>query len=70
VSSELAEQICQTYFNNTEGALLRDVIDAELVEVREVLAEVIREHDDPMSEYGCTTRTTETRSRPLRETGG
>jgi hypothetical protein len=37
MSSELAELICQTYFNNTEGALLRDVIDAELSEVREVL---------------------------------
>jgi hypothetical protein len=33
-------------------------IDNELQEVRDVLAEVIREHDDPMSEYGCTTHTT------------
>jgi hypothetical protein len=37
VSSELAELICQTYFNNTEGALLRNVIDVELAEAREVL---------------------------------
>ena len=37
MSSEFAELVCQTYFNNTEGALLRDVIDAELAEVREVL---------------------------------
>lgn len=36
-NSELAESICTTYFNNTEGALLRDVIDAELQEVREVI---------------------------------
>lgn len=37
-SSELAESICTTYFNNTEGALLRNVIDAEIQEVREVVA--------------------------------
>jgi len=33
--SELAESICTTYFNNSEGALLRNVIDAELQELRE-----------------------------------
>ena len=37
MSSELSELICATYFNNTEGSLLRDVIDAELQEVREVV---------------------------------
>lgn len=37
MSSELSESICTTYLNNSEGALLRDVIDAELQEVREAL---------------------------------
>ena len=37
MSSELSELICATYFNNSEGALLRDVIDFELQEVREVV---------------------------------
>lgn len=37
MSSKLSESICETYFNNSEGELLRDVIDAELQEVREVL---------------------------------
>lgn len=32
---------------------------ALLNEVREVLEAVIHEHDDPMSDYGCTTHTTE-----------
>jgi hypothetical protein len=35
-------------------------------EVRDVLLEVIREHDDPMSEYGCTTHTCQ-RARALME---
>jgi hypothetical protein len=34
-----------------------EILDAELQGMREVLSEVIREHDDPMSEYGCTTHT-------------
>jgi hypothetical protein len=41
-------------------------LDAVLQEVREVLFEVIREHDDPMSEYGCTTHTCQ-RARALME---
>ena len=45
MSSEFAELICQTYFNNTEGALLRNVIDAELAEVREVLDGLIEFSD-------------------------
>lgn len=44
MSSELAESICTTYFNNSEGALLRSVVDAELNEVREVLAGLGPEH--------------------------
>ena len=40
--------------------------DSKLQEVREVLAELIREHDDPMSDYGCTTHTTQ-RARALYE---
>jgi hypothetical protein len=42
------------------------LVDTELQEVREVLAEVIREHDDPMSDYGCTTHTCQ-RARDLME---
>jgi hypothetical protein len=45
MSSELAESICTTYFNNTEGALLRDVIDDELQEVREVLDHLRQSQD-------------------------
>ena len=44
----------------TERAHVKDLEteqSALLQEVQEVLAEVIREHDDPMSEYGCTTHT-------------
>jgi hypothetical protein len=37
MASEFAETINEAYFQNTEGALLRNVIDAELHEVREVL---------------------------------
>lgn len=37
MASEFAESICDTYFQNSEGALLRTVIDAELQEVREVM---------------------------------
>lgn len=37
IASEISESICATYFNNTEGALLRNVIDAELQEVRDVV---------------------------------
>lgn len=40
MASELAESICETYFNNSEGALLRNVIDAELQEVRDVLTQL------------------------------
>jgi hypothetical protein len=39
-------------------------VDGVLQEVRDVLSEVIHEHDDPMSDYGCTTHTTE-RARAL-----
>lgn len=40
------------------------MVDAELQEVRDVLFEIVREHDDPMSDYGCTTHVTE-RARAL-----
>jgi hypothetical protein len=41
MASEFAESICTAYFNNSEGALLRNVVDAELQEVRECLDECI-----------------------------
>lgn len=41
-----------------------EIIDAELQEMRDCLFEVVREHDDPVSDYGCTTHTTE-RARAL-----
>lgn len=41
------------------AARLMKNLDESLQEAREVLAGVIREHDDPMSDYGCTTHTNE-----------
>ena len=46
MASEFAEAVCQTYFNNTEGALLRNVVDAELEEVRTVLAALLSFSDE------------------------
>ena len=72
MASKLAEQLLEK-IDQGDGVLTalevpeyEDLIDAELREVREVLFEVIREHDDPMSEYGCTTHTTQ-RARDLME---
>lgn len=77
MASEFARSVAKTItVSNYQRALLHqgpirtqdveicEAVDTELQEVREVLAEVIREHDDPMSEYGCTTHTA-TRVRAL-----
>jgi hypothetical protein len=69
MASELADAILKRVSpigNDLSNGELTSAIDAELQEVREVLAEVIREHDDPMSEYGCTTHTCQ-RARALME---
>jgi hypothetical protein len=42
MASELAESICTAYFNSSEGALLRNVVDVELQGVREVLDGLIQ----------------------------
>lgn len=41
MASKFSEAICETYFNSTEGALLRNVIDAELQEVRELITDLV-----------------------------
>jgi hypothetical protein len=69
MASEFALQIARRHCDTTVtvGSMrLAHNVDAELQEVRDVLFEVIREHDDPMSEYGCTTHTCQ-RARDLME---
>jgi hypothetical protein len=60
------QQDMKRYDNAWADKYVRDVgwLLKRVEEVREVLAEVIREHDEPMSDYGCATHTTE-RARAL-----